>query len=484
MISSVYLKSKAYIDGQWVSADDSALFSVYDPANGDEIAQVADCGQSETSRAVAAADVAFREWSILPNAARADKLVSWHDLMLAHEDELARILTAEMGKPLAEAVGEIRYGASYLLWYAEEAKRIYGDIIPHATPDARMMVIRQPVGVCAAITPWNFPNAMLLRKAAAALAAGCTMVAKPAEDTPLSALAIAALAEKAGVPAGVFNVIPSSNAQEVGLELTSNATVRKVSFTGSTQVGRKLLAQSAETVKKISLELGGNAPFIIFDDADIDAAIAGVMASKYRNAGQTCVCANRIFVQRPVHDTFVERLVAAVGKLKVGPGEDPASDIGPLINQAALDKVEKLVAEAQNEGATLLTGGMRDDRGGLFYRPTILGDATNAMAIAQSEIFGPIAPIIPFDDEADVYAQANDTPYGLAAYVYTRDLGRAWRAGEALDYGMVGVNQGIISAVAAPFGGVKQSGIGREGSKYGLDDYLELKYLCLGGIAA
>lgn len=481
--SSPYLKHQAYIDGEWVNSATGERFAVYNPADGIEIAQVADCDPSDVRRAIAAADKAQAAWAILPPAARAEKLKSWHRLMLEHEGTLAAILTAEMGKPLAEAVDEIRYGASYLEWYAEEAKRIYGDVIPHASPDARTIVIKQPVGVCTAITPWNFPNAMLMRKAAAALAAGCTMVAKPSEDTPLSALAIAALADESGIPAGVLNIVPSSKAAEVGRELTTNPLVRKISFTGSTEVGRLLLAQAAPTVKKTSMELGGNAPFIIFDDADLDAAIEGLLASKYRNAGQTCVCANRIFVQRSVHGEVAKRLVERVNQMKIGPGVKAGNDIGPLINKAAIDKVVSLVENALDEGAKLLTGGAPHEAGEFFYAPTVLDNVTNDMAIARAEIFGPVATLIIFDTEEEVLAQANDTPYGLAAYLYSRDLGRVWRMGEALEYGMVGINQGVISSASAPFGGVKQSGNGREGSRYGLEDYLEIKYLCLGGIA-
>ncbi|WP_417617261.1 NAD-dependent succinate-semialdehyde dehydrogenase [Parasphingorhabdus sp.] len=483
MISSAYLKHDAYIDGNWSAAASGESFAVYNPADGTKIASVADCGTADTERAIAAADRAFASWSTLTAAARAAKLMSWHELMLAHEQDLAKILTAEMGKPLAEAVGEIRYGASYLEWYAEEAKRIYGDVIPHASGDVRTIVVKQPIGVCAAITPWNFPNAMLMRKVAAALAAGCTMVAKPAEDTPLSALAIAALAEQAGIPPGVLNILPTSKAAEVGQALTSSPIVRKLSFTGSTEVGRLLLEQCAPTIKKTSLELGGNAPFIIFDDADIDAAMEGLIASKFRNAGQTCVCANRIFVHRSVHPEVTQKLIDRVQRMKVGPGDTAENDIGPLINVAAVEKVEKLVAGAMRAGAQVLIGGDRDEAGDLFFQPTVLDNISNDMEIARSEIFGPVATLIPFDSEAEVIALANDTPYGLAAYFYSRDIGRVWRVGEALEYGMVGINQGIISSAAAPFGGVKQSGLGREGSKYGLEDYLEIKYLCLGGIA-
>ena len=484
LAANPYLRKHAYIDGHWSVADSGREFAVNNPADGTQIIRVADCDLADVKRAIAAASLAFPAWSALPAAARATILKRWHALMLEHVDLLAAILTAEMGKPLAEAAGEIRYGASYLEWYAEEARRVYGDIIPSASPAARTLVIKQPIGVCGAITPWNFPNAMLMRKVAAALAAGCTMIAKPAEDTPLSALAIAALAEEAGVPAGVLNIVPTSDAATVGGELSTNIAVRKLSFTGSTEVGRLLLAQAAPTIKKVSLELGGNAPFIIFDDADIDAALDGLMASKFRNAGQTCVCANRIFVQRGVHRVVAEKLVKRARALTVGRGDRTGSEIGPLINQAALEKVQHLVAGARAQGASLLTGGSIDDAGALFYQPTVLDDVRADMSISQAEIFGPVASLTSFDTEAAVVAMANDTPVGLAAYVYTRDIGRVWRVGEALEYGMVGVNQGIISSEAAPFGGVKQSGLGREGSKYGLDDYLEIKYISMGGLAA
>ncbi len=477
-----FLRDKAYVAGQWCDAADCGVFSVFNPATGEEIAQVADCTAQDAVTGIEAAEKVFAAWSSRTAADRSATLRRWHDLMLRHEQELAEIVTAEMGKPISEAVGEVRYGAAYLEWYAEEAKRIYGDVIPNASPGARTIVIKQPVGVCAAITPWNFPNAMLMRKAAAALAAGCTMVAKPAEDTPLSALAVAALAEEAGVPAGVFNVVPTADAAGVGLELTTHPAIRKVSFTGSTEIGRLLLSQSASTVKKVSMELGGNAPFIVFDDADIDAAVDGAMASKYRNAGQTCICANRLFAHQDIHDEFCEQLTQRVAALRVGPGTEKENTTGPLINQQALEKVEGLLARARDDGAHVLMGGRRHCAGGLFFEPTILTGVTPSMEIAKTEIFGPVAPVISFKDEDEVINAANATPFGLAAYLYTKDFGRAWRVGEALEYGMVGVNEGAISSVSAPFGGVKQSGMGREGSKYGLDDYLETKYLCMGGL--
>ncbi len=474
--------TQAYIDGQWCDALDGAFFEVDNPSSGAHLAHVVDCGEAETLAAITAAKAAQKSWAKTPAGERSRSIRRWRDLMVERADELALILTRENGKPLAEAKGEVLYGASYLEWFAEEAKRIYGDTIPSPSPDNRIVVIKQPVGVCAAITPWNFPNAMLMRKAGAALAAGCTMVAKPAKETPLSALIAAKLAEEAGVPAGVFNVVPSSRASLVGGVLTSHKDVRKITFTGSTGVGKLLLKQSASTIKKVSMELGGNAPFIVFDDADIDAALAGAMASKFRNAGQTCVCSNRLFVQRGIYEEFTEKFARQVASLKVADGEVAGSQVGPLINIAALENTERLVASATKAGADILTGGRPDNAGALFYKPTVLGHVTNDMDVAREEIFGPIAPILVFDDEDEVIAQANDTDVGLAAYVYTNDLGRAWRVGEALEYGMVGINEGMISNPTAPFGGVKQSGMGREGSRYGLDDYLEIKYMLMGGL--
>lgn len=475
---------QAYIGGRWCDASDGRTFDVTNPATGEIIATVADCGADETRTAIVAADAAQKAWAGWTASDRANALKRWRDLMVAQADRLARILMLENGKPLAEARGEILYGASYLEWFAEEARRIYGDVIPAPAADKRIVVIRQPVGVCVAITPWNFPNAMLARKAAAALAAGCTMVAKPAEDTPLSALVMAELAGDAGIPDGVFNVVPTSRPADVGGELTASPTVRKISFTGSTEIGRLLLEQAAGTIKKVSMELGGNAPFIVFDDADLDAAADGLMASKFRNAGQTCVCANRIFVHSKIMDAFADKVLERVAKLKVAGGDVEGAEIGPLINEDAVTKVERLVGAAQSAGARLVTGGQRHEAGKLFYQPTIMSGVTPSMDIAREEIFGPVAAMIAFDNEQDVVAMANDTPYGLAAYAYTRDLGRAWRVSEALEYGMVGINEGVISSAAAPFGGVKQSGMGREGSRYGIDDYLELKYIMMGGLGA
>ena len=473
---------QALVDGELRAAAGEKTFTVRNPANGDVIATVADCSCDDALSAIDAAQRALPEWRARTAAERGTILRRWYDLMIAEEDTLARLITAEMGKPLGEALGEVRYGAGYIKWFAEEAERVYGEIIPAPVGGAKAFVTREPVGVCAAITPWNFPNAMLMRKVAPALAAGCTMVAKPAEDTPLSALAAAQLAIEAGVPAGVFNVVPTSDAADVGRALTESEVVRKLSFTGSTGVGRKLLAQCAGTVKRTSMELGGNAPFIVFADADLDAAVDGAMASKYRNAGQTCVCANRFYVQREIHDAFCARLVERVRALKVGDGAEDGTEVGPLINQAALDKVSRLLAEAVEGGARIATGGASKD--GLFFEPTVVADVARDASIVREEIFGPVAPIIAFDTEEEVVAAANDTPYGLAAYCYTRDLGRAWRMSDALEYGMVGLNEGIISSVAAPFGGIKQSGMGREGSRHGIEDYLEMKYIRMGGLSA
>lgn len=475
------LQTNGYIDGEWVSADNHATYSITNPADGSHIADVADMGSAETHRAITAAQTALPAWRNQLAAERHDILWRWHDLMLANVEDLAVLLTSEMGKPIQEARGEIRYGASFVQWFAEEAKRIYGDVIPAHAHGLRLITIKQPVGVVAAITPWNFPNAMITRKVAPALAAGCTVVVKPAEDTPLSALALAELAARAGFPPGVFNIVTGHDPVAIGRELTRNPSVRKLSFTGSTAVGKLLMRQSADTVKKISLELGGNAPFIVFDDADIDAAVQGAIASKYRNAGQTCVCANRIFVQDSVYDAFATRYAQAVGTLSVGAGLTGA-DIGPLINQDALDKVDMLVADAVERGAMVALGGGRHALGGTFYQPTVLTGVTTAMALTNEEIFGPVSPLYRFDTDDDVVAMANNTPYGLASYFYARDIGRIWRVAEALEYGMVGINTGMISTPVAPFGGVKESGIGREGSRYGIEEYLEIKYLCLGGL--
>jgi succinate-semialdehyde dehydrogenase/glutarate-semialdehyde dehydrogenase len=476
-------REQAFIGGSWVPADDGALFSVTNPATGAVLAQVADLGVAETKRAIDAAEAAWPAWRAKTGKERAAILRKWFDLVMASRDDLARLMTLEQGKPLAEAKGEVVYGAGFIEWFAEEAKRVYGDTIPAHGADKRIVVIKQPVGVVAAITPWNFPVAMITRKVAPALAVGCPVVVKPSEDTPLSCLALAVLAERAGLPAGIFNVVTSTRAAEVGLELTSNASVRKVSFTGSTEVGKILMRQSASTVKKISLELGGNAPFIVFDDADLDAAVVGAMASKYRNAGQTCVCANRLFVQAGIYDAFVAKLKDAVEKLKVGDGLEPGVTQGPLINADALAKVEMLLDDAVAKGGKIVTGGGRHALGGEFFQPTILTEATTKMNLAQEEIFGPVAPIFRFTTEEEVVTIANATIYGLAAYFYSRDVARVWRVAEALEYGMVGINEGLISTELAPFGGVKQSGLGREGSKYGVEEFVEVKYMCFGGIA-
>ena len=474
-------RQQAYIDGAWVGADSGETFDVTNPASGGVLGTVPKMGKEETAKAIAAAEAALPAWRAKTAKERANILRKWFNLVMDAQEDLAKMMTLEQGKPLAEAMGEIVYGASFIEWFAEEGKRLYGETVPTHAPDKRIQVIKQPIGVVASITPWNFPNAMITRKCAPALAAGCTVVAKPAEDTPFSALALAELAERAGIPAGVFNVV-TGVPQEIGAEITANPTVRKVSFTGSTAVGKLLMKQCADTVKKVSLELGGNAPFVVFDDADLDAAVAGVMASKYRNTGQTCVCANRIYVQDGVYDAFAEKMAAAVGELKVGEGFEDGVAQGPLINQAAIEKVERLVADAVDKGAKVAVGGARHELGGTFYTPTILTDVTNEMACAKEEIFGPVAPLYRFTDEADVIAKANDTQYGLAAYFYARDIGRVYRVAEALEYGIVGINEGIISTELAPFGGVKESGLGREGGKQGIEEFVETKYLCLGGI--
>ena len=475
------LKTGAYINGQWTVSEQDATLDVINPATGDVVARVANCGTIETRQAIEAAQAAQPGWSRTPVKEKSAILRRWFNLMMENQEDLAQILTAEQGKPLAEARGEIAYGASYIEWFAEEGKRVYGDTIPHTSNDKRLVVIKQPVGVVACITPWNFPNAMLTRKIAPALAAGCTVVCKPANATPLSAYAFAELAERAGVPAGVINLVTGKTA-EIGKELTSNPIVRKLTFTGSTPVGKQLMAECAATVKRTSMELGGNAPFIVFDDADLDAAIAGLMASKYRNSGQTCVCANRILVQDTVYDVFADKLVVAVKNLQVGNGADEGVTIGPLINQAAASDVMSFIDDAVSKGACVSAGGRRSDRGGSFVEPTILTDVSDDMKVFREEIFGPVAPLFKFKTEAEAIRMANDTEFGLACYFYSRDIGRIWRVGEALEYGIVGINEGIISNEMAPFGGVKESGQGREGSKYGLDDYLEIKYMCMGGI--
>jgi succinate-semialdehyde dehydrogenase/glutarate-semialdehyde dehydrogenase len=475
------LKSQAYVDGQWIDADSGDTFAVTNPANGEVITQVAKLGAAETSRAISAAQRGMNEWKKLPAKARAGVLRKWFDLMMANQEDLALIMTAEQGKVLAESRGEIAYGAAFVEWFGEEAKRIDGDVIPGPSPDKRIVCIKQPVGVVAAITPWNFPNAMIARKAAPALAAGCSIVIKPATETPLSAFAMAELAARAGVPAGVLNVVAGSTAA-IGNELTSNPIVRKLTFTGSTPVGKMLVSECAATVKKTSMELGGNAPFIVFDDADIDAAVQGAMVSKYRNAGQTCVCSNRLFVQDAVYDSFVEKLVKATAELTVGDGMQAGITIGPLVNTKAVNDVDELVQASVAAGAQVALGGGAHELGGCFYQPTVLTEVTSEMAVFRNEIFGPVAPVVRFSTEEEVIAMANDTEFGLASYFYTRDIGRVWRVAEALDYGIVGINEGIISNEMAPFGGVKESGSGREGSKYGIDDYVEIKYMLMGGL--
>ncbi len=476
------LQTRSFIAGAWCDAHSGARFPVADPATGAVIAEVADCGVSETRRAIQAAAAAWLEWRALTAKQRAEVLRHWFDLITINAEDLARLMTAEGGKPLSEARAEVAYGASFVEWFAEEGKRTYGETIPSPAADKRLVVIKQPVGVCAAITPWNFPIAMITRKVAPALAAGCTVVVKPAEQTPLCALALAALGAEAGIPAGVFNVVTGSAAQApaIGAELAANPAVRKLSFTGSTEVGRLLMAQCAPTIKKLSLELGGNAPFIVFDDADVDAAVEGAIASKYRNAGQTCVCANRLLVQAGIYEQFGQKLAARVAAMKVGPGDAEGVVQGPLIDGQAVEKVESHVADALNKGARVLVGGKRHALGGNFFQPTVLAEVTPAMRVATEETFGPVAPLFRFQTEEEAIAMANATEYGLAAYFYSRDVGRCLRVGEALEYGMVGVNTGAISNEVAPFGGMKQSGIGREGSRYGIEEYLEVKYLCFG----
>ena len=473
-------KTSSFIDGKWHKG--TSTFEVLNPANNQLVANVFNAGTTETALAVSAAKNAFTLWSKKSANDRAILLRRWFDLIIEHKNDLAKILTLEQGKPTAEAIGEITYGAAFIEWFAEEGKRVYGDTIAASSNDKRILVIKQPVGVVAAITPWNFPNAMIARKAAAALAAGCTFVVKPAALTPLSALALAELAIRAGIPQGVFNVVVGEDSVGMGKVLTQHPDIAKFTFTGSTFVGKKLLTQCATTVKKVSMELGGNAPFIVFEDADIDAAVEGAIVSKYRNAGQTCVCTNRILVQQSIAEQFTQKFATAVRKLTVGDGFIEGINVGPMISTAAVDDVKQLVRLSVDLGAKILVGGGIDDQGDKFYQPTILTNVTNDMPIANNEIFGPVAPIITFDSEEEAITLANDTEYGLAAYFYARDIGRVWRVAEGLDFGMIGINEGIISNAAAPFGGVKQSGNGREGSKYGLDDYLEIKYLCMGGI--
>ena len=475
------LKQQCYLAGSWQDAESRTVIEVRNPANGTAVGTVPAMGQIETRQAIEAAAAALPAWAQRTAKERAVILRAWYDLILANADDLAVIMTAEQGKPLAEARGEIAYAASYIEWFAEEAKRVYGDVIPSHQADKRILVLRQPVGVVAAITPWNFPAAMIARKVAPALAAGCTFVCKPASQTPFSALALTELAIRAGVPAGVLNMLTGSSSS-IGGEMTSNPLVRKITFTGSTEVGKKLMVQSAGTLKKLSLELGGNAPFIVFDDADLDAAVQGALASKFRNTGQTCVCTNRFFVHNAVYDEFSCKLVDAVKRLRVGDGLQGATDQGPLIDRNSLQKVEEHVADAVAKGAKIAAGGKRHALGGTFFEPTVLTDVTTQMALAREETFGPVAPLFRFDTEAEAIRLANDTEFGLAAYFYTRDLGRSWRVAEALEYGMVGLNTGLISTEVAPFGGIKESGCGREGSKYGILDYTELKYVCAGGI--
>ncbi len=475
--------TQAYINGQFVDASGGLTFVVTNPFNGEEIAQVSDCGVTETEAAIQAASDAFKVWKKYTAGKRAKILKNWYRLQIENADDLAQILTIEQGKPLAESKGEIRYGASFVEWFAEEARRIYGDTIPGHAADKRIMTIKQPIGVVAAITPWNFPSAMITRKVAPALAAGCTVVIKPAELTPLSAMALAVLADKAGFPPGVLNIVPSNDAATIGTVMTTSPLVRKLSFTGSTRVGKILMKQCVDTVKKVSMELGGNAPFIVFDDADIDEAVQGAVAAKYRNAGQTCVCANRIFAQAGIYDEFTKKFSEAVQKQAIGNGMDKGTVIGPMIEEKAILSVESTVADALSKGGKLITGGKRvGNSDSLIYEPTVLINVNKEMDVFRTEIFGPVAPVFKFDTEEEVIELANDTQYGLASYFYGRDYARIWRVAEALEYGMVGINTGMISTTVAPFGGIKESGFGREGSKYGMDDYLEIKYMCWGGV--
>jgi succinate-semialdehyde dehydrogenase/glutarate-semialdehyde dehydrogenase len=474
-------RRQAYIGGRWCDSDTGAAFEVNNPATGQILGTVPLMGADETRRAIEAAKSAFVDWGRRPAKERSVLLRRWYELIMANLEDLGSLMTAEQGKPVTEAKGEVAYAASFIEWFAEEAKRVYGDTIPSPWSDRRLVVIKQPVGVCCAITPWNFPAAMITRKAGPALAAGCTMVVKPAESTPLSAFALAALAERAGIPAGVFNVLTGSP-QAIGGEMTSNADVRKVTFTGSTEVGRLLMKQSANTVKKLALELGGNAPFIVFDDADLDAAVEGAIISKYRNAGQTCVCANRLYVQAGVYDAFAQKLVEAVKELKVGNGFEAGVLQGPLIDQAAVEKVEEHIQDAVSKGGRVLLGGKRHALGQTFFEPTVLADITPKMKVASEETFGPVAPLFRFETDEQAIQMANETEFGLASYFYSRDIGRVWRAAEGLECGMVGINTGLISNEVAPFGGVKQSGLGREGSHYGIEEFLDIKYLCFGGI--
>lgn len=476
------LRDRAFIDGEWCEAAQGARFAVENPADGTLVGHVPDLGTAETRRAIEAAHRAFPGWRSKTAKERAALLRAWYDLIMANQEDLARLMTTEQGKSLTESRGEVVYGAAFIEWFAEEGKRLYGDVIPTNAGNRRIVVLKEPVGVTAAITPWNFPIAMITRKVAPAIAAGCTSVIKPAKLTPLSALALAALAERAGIPRGVLNIVTSSKASAIGEELCTNPIVRKVSVTGSTEIGKLVMKLCSDTVKKVSLELGGNAPFIVFDDADLDAAVEGALASKYRNSGQTCVCANRLLVQDGVYETFAGKLAEAVRALKVGPGLQPGVQQGPLINRAAVEKCEEHIEDALAKGARLVVGGKRHPLGGTFFEPTVLADANPQMKVAREETFGPVAPLFRFSTEEQAIAMANDTEFGLASYFYSRDVGRIWRVAEALEYGMVGVNEGIISTEVAPFGGVKESGIGREGSKYGIEEYCEIKYVCLGGL--
>lgn len=477
--NSTLFKQQVYIDGQWVNADQDKSFAVTNPATGDVIAQVPSVSEQQVVQAVEAAETALESWKLTTAKERSILLKKWYALIVENQEDLATVLSTEQGKPMTESRGEILYGASFIEWFAEEAKRTYGDVIPHDKQGRRLVVIRQPVGVIAAITPWNFPHAMITRKVGPALAAGCTVIIKPASETPLSALALVALAEEAGIPKGVVNVVTGS-AREIGAVLTSHPTVRKVSFTGSTQVGKLLMQQCSTTMKKVSMELGGNAPFIVFDDADLDRAVEGALVSKFRNSGQTCVCTNRILVQDKVYDAFIEKLTAAVSKLKVADAFEQGAEQGPLINEKAIDKIQEHIDDATAKGARIVFGGHRHALGHTFFEPTVLADVTAEMMVAKDETFGPLAPVFKFSTEDEAIYMANDTEFGLASYIYTESLSRAWRVGEALEYGMVGINEGIISTEIAPFGGIKESGCGREGSKYGIEDYQELKYMCMG----
>ncbi len=474
-------RQQCYINGAWVDADDKSTMAVHNPADGVQVGTVPRMGAAETRRAIEAANVAWPAWRARTAKERAAILRKWYDLMMANQEDLAILMTVEQGKPLAESRGEVAYGASFIEWFAEEAKRIYGDTIPAQSPDRRIVVIKQPIGVCAAVTPWNFPNAMITRKAGPALGAGCTMVIKPASQTPYSALALCELAERAGIPKGVLSVVTGASGP-IGKELTTNPLVRKFTFTGSTEVGKLLMQQCASTVKKVSLELGGNAPFIVFDDADIDSAVEGAMASKYRNSGQTCVCANRMFIQEGVYEKFAKKLGEKVAAMKVGNGLEAGVVQGPLIDMKGVEKVEEHIADALEKGARIVTGGKRHEKGGSFFQPTVLADVTPSMKITHEETFGPVAPLYRFKTEDELIKLANDTEYGLAAYFYSRDIGRVWRIAEAIESGLIGINVGIISTEVAPFGGMKESGIGREGSKYGMEEFLEVKYLCMGDI--